>query len=145
MQRIRDYNPSIKLIVLLRNPIDRAFSHWNMKRDEILGLARLRGRGQTGRKSCPGSIPTAAAQVLLRRARILFEQMERVFKFFPREQVLVIKFDDLRRDYRAVTDAIFYFLGVASFAPQESRRKYHQLCQANVPVGARVSIFNFRK
>jgi len=42
-------------------------------------------------------------------------QMERVFKFFPREQVLAIKFDDLRRDYRAVTDRIFNFLGVPPF------------------------------
>src|ERR1041385_4052085 len=36
MQRIHDYNPSIKLIILLRNPIDRAFSHWNMQRDRKL-------------------------------------------------------------------------------------------------------------
>ena len=33
MERIRDYHPGIKLIVLLRNPIDRAFSHWNMYRE----------------------------------------------------------------------------------------------------------------
>src|SRR5437764_11219451 len=36
MQRIHDYNPSIKLIILLRNPIDRAFSHWNMQLDRKL-------------------------------------------------------------------------------------------------------------
>src|SRR6266850_3730468 len=33
MERIRIYHPGIKLIILLRNPIDRAFSHWNMNRD----------------------------------------------------------------------------------------------------------------
>ena len=33
MQRIYDYNKDIKLIVILRNPIDRAFSHWNMEVD----------------------------------------------------------------------------------------------------------------
>src|SRR5260370_346019 len=32
MERIRNYNPQIKLIILLRNPIDRAFAHWNMQR-----------------------------------------------------------------------------------------------------------------
>ena len=33
MERIRDYHPGIKLIVLLRNPIERAFSQWNMNWD----------------------------------------------------------------------------------------------------------------
>src|ERR1700686_1992517 len=31
MERIRNYNPQIKLVILLRNPIDRAFAHWNMQ------------------------------------------------------------------------------------------------------------------
>src|SRR5438067_7110090 len=32
MARIRDYNPAIKLIAIWRNPIERAFSQWNMQR-----------------------------------------------------------------------------------------------------------------
>src|SRR5262245_47614243 len=28
MDRIWKYNPQIKLIILLRNPVDRAFAHW---------------------------------------------------------------------------------------------------------------------
>jgi len=32
IDRIKEYNPNIKLIVLFRNPIKRAFSHWNMRR-----------------------------------------------------------------------------------------------------------------
>ena len=31
MQRIWSYNPGIKLILCLRNPIDRAYSHWAME------------------------------------------------------------------------------------------------------------------
>ena len=34
IERIYVYNPQIKLIIILRNPIDRAFSHWNMERDK---------------------------------------------------------------------------------------------------------------
>ena len=33
IERIYEYNPKIKLILILRNPINRAFSHWNMERD----------------------------------------------------------------------------------------------------------------
>ncbi len=32
LQRIRQYNPAMKLIVLLRDPVDRAFSQWSMLR-----------------------------------------------------------------------------------------------------------------
>src|SRR6058998_2548566 len=32
VERIFKYNPRIKFLVLLRNPVDRAFAHWNMQR-----------------------------------------------------------------------------------------------------------------
>ena len=31
-RRIWEYNSKMKLIILLRNPIERAYSHWNMER-----------------------------------------------------------------------------------------------------------------
>ena len=35
IKRIYNYNPEIKLIMILRNPITRAFSHWNMEFDRL--------------------------------------------------------------------------------------------------------------
>jgi hypothetical protein len=32
VERIWKYNPESKLLILLRNPVDRAFAHWNMQR-----------------------------------------------------------------------------------------------------------------
>jgi hypothetical protein len=32
LPRIREYNPDLKLIMILRNPITRAYSHWNFER-----------------------------------------------------------------------------------------------------------------
>src|ERR1700738_3334461 len=34
IERIWNYNQKIKLLILLRNPVDRAFSHWNMQRSK---------------------------------------------------------------------------------------------------------------
>lgn len=31
-RRVHDYNPEMKIVLSLRDPIDRAFSHWNMNR-----------------------------------------------------------------------------------------------------------------
>ena len=33
IERLVRYNPNIKLIIVLRNPITRAYSHWNMMRN----------------------------------------------------------------------------------------------------------------
>ena len=33
MERIWNYRKGVKLVILLRNPVDRAFSHWNMQRE----------------------------------------------------------------------------------------------------------------
>ena len=123
MQRIHDYNPSIKLIILLRNPIDRAFSHWNMQRDRKLDsldfLDAVKQEENRGREAYPLQLRKFS---YVERG-FYSEQMERVFRFFPREQVLVIKFDDLRRDYRTVTDRIFNFLSAPPFPRLKNREE----------------------
>src|SRR5882724_1542024 len=35
VERIWKYNPKTKLLILLRNPVDRAFAHWNMNDSEV--------------------------------------------------------------------------------------------------------------
>lgn len=123
MERIRDYQPGIKLIILLRNPIDRAFSHWNMYRErkqESLGF--LEAIAEEPKRM------RAAAPLQPRRTSYLdrgfyFEQMERVFRFFPREQVHVIKFDDFRQRTAAVVNGVFDFLGVDPLPAVKNREQ----------------------
>jgi len=123
MQRIRDYNPEIKLIILFRNPADRAFSHWNMYRDrkqEDLGfLDAIREEKKRLRAVLP---------LQLRRHSYLdrgfySEQIERVFRFFPREQVLIIKFEEFRRHGPEVVNEVFRFLGVAPLDSVKNRQQ----------------------
>lgn len=123
MERIRDYHPGIKLIILLRNPIDRAFSHWNMYRErkqESLGFLDAIAEEPNRMR--------AAAPLQPRRTSYLdrgfyLEQMERVFRFFPREQVHVIKFDDFRKNTAAVVNGVFSFLGVDPFPAVKNREQ----------------------
>jgi len=122
MQRIHDYNPSIRLIILLRNPIDRAFSHWNMQRDRKLDSLDFLDAVNQEENRAREAYPLQLRKFSYVERGFYFEQMERVFRFFPREQVLAIKFDDLRKDYRTVTDRIFNFLGVPP-APRLKNRE----------------------
>ena len=109
IERIAQYNPKMKLIISLRNPIDRAFSHWNMRRakgSEPLDFldAIKRDQSQRGSRAERGNAHIDRG--------LYTDQIQRVFRFFPRDQVLIIKYEDFRANYRATIDAIFDFLGL---------------------------------
>ena len=112
MERIHAYNPRIKLVVVLRNPIDRAFAHWNMQRfksrEPLDFLDAL--KEEPRRIAQPLSIASRRFAYVDRG--FYSAQLERVFKFFPRDQVKIIKFDDFRDRKQETLDAIFDFLGV---------------------------------
>lgn len=110
--RIQAYNPLMQVIVVLRNPVDRAFSHWNM--------ARRRGWE-------PLPFPEALAAEKERLARedpaltrrhsyvdrgFYSRQIERLWRFIPRGQSLVIRHDDLRSSPSATLAGVCRFLGL---------------------------------
>ncbi len=112
MERIQAYNPQIKLITVLRNPVDRAFAHWNMQ--------RFKGREALDFLEALKEEPRRIAPPLLIESRrfayvdrgFYSVQFERVFKLFPREQVQIIRFEDFRRRKQETLDSVFDFLGV---------------------------------
>lgn len=112
MERIRTYNPEIKLVILLRNPIDRAFAHWNMQRfkgrEPLDFLPALK---EEPRRMGEGLSVESRRFAYIDRG-FYSEQLERVFNFFPREQVKIIKFEDFRNRKQETLDRIFDFLGV---------------------------------
>lgn len=112
MERIHAYSPRIKLIVLLRNPIDRAFAHWNMQRfkdrEPLDFLDAL--KEEPRRIAQPLSIESRRFSYIDRG--FYSAQLERVFKLFPRSQVKIVKFEDFRDRKQEPLDAIFDFLGV---------------------------------
>jgi hypothetical protein len=123
MERIREYHPGIKLIVLLRNPVDRAFSHWNMTRDrnqEHRGfLEAIVAERERAREIFPSQLRRTA---YLDRG-FYFEQIERVLRFFPREQVHVIKFEEFRKRTSELANEVFRFLGVQCLEKVKNREQ----------------------
>ena len=112
LPRIRDYNPAMKFIVILRNPIERAFSQWNMQRARgIEPLDFLQAVEAEANRIA------AAAPKQLRKFSYLDrgrygEQLERAFRLFPPEQFLVIKYEEFRARQREVVEGVFRFLSL---------------------------------
>jgi Sulfotransferase domain len=111
-ERIWNYNNKIKLLMLLRNPSERAFSHWNMQRERGLDDLDFLAAVQEERNRAREASPFQLRKFSYVDRGFYAEQIERVFKYFPREQVHVIKFEDFRRDARKTLDLVCRFLGV---------------------------------
>ena len=112
MERIWNYNSKIKLLVLLRNPAERAFSHWNMQRDRRLESLDFLAAVQEEKNRAREAMPFQLRKFSYVDRGFYTEQIERVFRYFPREQVNILKFENFRRDPRVTLDEVCGFLGL---------------------------------
>jgi len=116
-RRIWEYNPAMKLIAVLRNPITRAFSQWNMQRDVGVDPLPFWDALHAEAQRCRASLPYQNRKFSYVDRGFYTEQLRRLWSFFPAEQVLVLRYDDLRRDPKRTIDRVFDFLGVEQLPP----------------------------
>jgi len=118
IQRIWSYNSSIKLIFILRNPIERAFSHWNMEKQreaETLPFSlAIREEEQRSKEALPKQ-----HRVYSYKDRGLYAtQIRNILHFFPKDQVLFIKYEDMQLYPDVTLQEISDFLNIAPFKQQ---------------------------
>ena len=121
VERIGRYNPGMRWIILLRDPIDRALSQYHMERgrgDEVMPLwwALLAERWRlAGRRDdfSPGS-PLRHHSYRLRGDYAT--QLQALYRVFPREQVLVLRNHELARQPVETMARVHAFLGLAPLA-----------------------------
>ncbi len=110
--RIREYNPQMKLIVCLRNPVSRAYSHWNMMRDKNREKLSFWDAIQAEPERLRQAEPKSKRDFSYMDRGRYAEQLERIWQYFPRNQTLVLKSEDLRNQPQATLDIVSDFLGV---------------------------------
>jgi len=132
--RIYDAFPEIKLILLLRNPVNRSYSQYHhMKRKGRISLSFehcihleqeiMKGRKDAFFKNSMHSDLMFRRFSFLARSRYA-EQLMEWYKLFGREQILIIKSEDYFRDSQAICQQIFQFLGLPAFTiPLKSTHK----------------------
>ncbi|MET0966030.1 MAG: sulfotransferase [Nakamurella sp.] len=109
-QRIRAAIPDVKMIAVIRDPIDRAYSNWGHlwcdglePQSDFLTACRLE----------PTRIAAGYAPFWRYLETGLYgQQLEHLFEVFPREQVFVLRYRQLIDNSAAVLDEIAEFLGV---------------------------------
>jgi hypothetical protein len=114
--RMAKYNPALKIIVVLRNPILRAYSHWNMARlrqwEKLPFLEAVKAEPERARAAQP-----------LQMKRFSYvdrgfytRQLQRLWRRFPVAQTLVLRTEALQAKPDTTLARVAEFLHIAPFA-----------------------------
>ncbi len=133
-RRMMAYNPDLRVIVLLRDPVERAYSHWHMEKHR--GMEEL---------SFGAAIRAEPARLRLEPEHPVYSYMDRGFyarqllnlwEHVPREQTLIVRSEMLRTAPEETVGTVCRFLGVAPFSPEGIIRQPMFAQQYRHPVDA---------
>ena len=142
-ERIKRDLPDAKLIVLLREPVSRAYSHYHhMSRLGLEDLpfdraidaeeSRLEGElDEMQRDPYARVLPFRRHSYATRG--LYADQLQRWFDLFPRDQILILMFDDLIADPEGTLHRIADFVGAERWAPAEFRNYSYTAKPASNP------------
>lgn len=119
--RIKHYVPDAKLIAMLRNPVDRAYSAFLYQRRD--GFEPITNFAQALREEKTRINKNWAPIYHYQQMGFYYVQMKRYFDTFDRTQIKVYLYEDFNTDPISVVQDAFRFLGVGdTFVPDMSLR-----------------------
>ena len=140
--RVYTFDPEMKLIAVLRDPVERAYSHWRMERrrgrdplsfEDALDREEAELEHELGLLvETPGyrDIPFRTSYVA--RGRYA-EQLDRWLQLFPREQLLVLESEEVTAHPQKVGALIAGFLNIQEWHAERYPRRGAQGAEAMPP------------
>jgi len=120
-ERIKETLPYVKLFAILRNPIDRAYSAYTH------GLREWKEPAKSFEEAL--ALESDREQIgwgmlwQYTKAGFYYQQLKRYYDVFNPDQIMVVLYDDLRKDVHGLLRDIFTFLEVdPDFKPDTSAR-----------------------
>ena len=118
-QKIKTYNPDAKIIIMLRDPIDRAFSHYLM--DYRLGLVSDSFEDIIDQKSVHKNAKLFYQQYV--ELSEYANQVKRYLDVFNEKEILFIEYEDLKMDVLGIVKKTYLFLGVnQAYVPDVNKK-----------------------
>ena len=113
-KRIHDYNPDMKLIVSLRNPVDRAVSH----------IKHLYSKDRISRGTSLEKVLKEHPEIV--KNGLYGKHLSCYLDYFDEDQILVIKFKNIKKSPERVVKEIYNFINVDStLSPDKLNEKYN--------------------
>lgn len=135
-------NPGLRAVALLRNPVERAWSHHQervhmgvepLSFSEALAAEAVRTEGELERmRREPGYYSTAHDWYSYRERGIYLPQLQNWTASFPAEQLLVVTSEDLYGDVQGVFDVVCDFLGLGRVT-LPTTRTFNSLTRSAIP------------
>ena len=121
--RIWKYNNKARIIIILRNPVDRAYSaYMHMVRDgrEVLSFEdALNKEGERAENNWEFFWR-------YRECGMYYQQVKRYYKYFPSSQINVVTFDELARNADMLIDRIMSFLEIGRAYEIDTSRRLNE-------------------
>ena len=118
---IKKYNPNAKIIIMLRNPIERAFSHYLM--DYRLGLISDSFENIIAKKSKHKNAHLFYQQYI--EVSKYAKQIQRYLDFFEKDNILFIDYEDFKNNLLETVDQVYNFLKISAEFAADINTKYN--------------------
>jgi hypothetical protein len=126
LERIAAYNPAMRLVLVFRDPVERAWSHWKMEyargaEKEPFAWCIREGRA---RVATDPSAPGFHREYSYVERGFYGAQVQRLLALFPRDQLLFLRSEDLRSEPERILSKVCDFLN-APRLPQVKVKESH--------------------
>lgn len=130
--RIAAYEPNLRLIYIVRHPLERIESLWVQLRQ--VSVTKFVDPPEGMRVDLDFDRALREQADALIESTKYWEEISQFRKHFPDEQILVLLSEDLRRDPQAVLRRCFEFLGIdPEFEPESPTAQLNTMSQQRLP------------
>ena len=112
-KRIFEYDKDLKIIILVRNPIERFFSDWKM-------YNRTRGEVRLDLKKLESLITSRSS---LLTDGLYFDLIKQYLAFFPTHQIIILTQEEMSSNPKNLLKKVYRFLNVKYYEPTILNRK----------------------
>jgi len=106
--RIAELIPEVKLLAIVRNPVERAYARFLGRRRD--GLERRTSFSEIVREECKAGLLRDDAHGTYLASGFVFHFLESYLEQFPRESFCIRLFEDLKDDAEGLVSGLFEFL-----------------------------------
>lgn len=120
---LNEYNPEAKIIAIIRNPIERAFSHYLHHIRE--GTAAAKSFSEAIQDELSGKRDEWAPQRRFIEIGRYADQLSEYLEVFPENQVLILKFEDFIGSPNETLSQVATFLGIENIFHEKEIKKHN--------------------
>jgi hypothetical protein len=111
----------MKWILVLRNPVERAFSAWNMETNRGKEKLSFANAIENEPERCREALPLQHRVYSYIDRGFYAHQVRRLFNIFGNDNCLILLSEELRNEHQKTLRHVFEFVGVdSSFVPPEA-------------------------